>query len=86
MPGDARGPGIETIAQHLGHQHPAPRPVREDQYQVGQGGSGSTAIASHLIAAPPWDGSGGSGYGSGPSDGGWPPRMAMRRWPSRRCG
>jgi hypothetical protein len=61
MPGDAHGPGIETIAQHLGHASQAPRPVTEDTHQVSQlsqggnvsqggsgsqGGSRSTAVAS----------------------------------------
>ena len=50
MPGDARGPGIETIAQHLGHDRQAPRPVQEDQHRAGQGGSGIMA-SSHLMGS-----------------------------------
>jgi hypothetical protein len=50
MPGDAHGPGIQTIAQHLGHDHPAPRPVQEDQHPARHGGSGITA-ASHLMVS-----------------------------------
>jgi hypothetical protein len=50
MPGDARGPGIETIAQHLGHDRQAPRPVQEDQHRAGQGSSGIMA-SSHLMGS-----------------------------------
>jgi hypothetical protein len=50
MPSDAHGPGIETIAQHLGRDHQAPRPVQEDQHRASHGGTGSMA-ASHLIGA-----------------------------------
>ena len=42
MPGDARGPGIQTVAQHLAHGNQAPRPggddrpARDDHHQAGQ--------------------------------------------------
>jgi hypothetical protein len=50
MPGDASGPGIQTIAQHLGHDHQAPRPVQDDQHRASHGGSASMA-AAHLMSS-----------------------------------
>ena len=48
MPGDASGPGIQTIARHLGHDHQAPRPVQEYQHRASHGGAGM-AVA-HLMS------------------------------------
>jgi hypothetical protein len=50
MPGDAHGPGIQTIAQHLAHDSQAPRPGGDDRpvpqprHQAGHGGASQEGL------------------------------------------
>jgi hypothetical protein len=50
MPGDAHGPGIQTVAQHLAHDNQAPRPggdgrpAQEARHQIGHGGASQEGI------------------------------------------
>jgi hypothetical protein len=50
MPGDAHGPGIQTVAQHLAQDQQAPRPggddrpVREAHHQAGHGGASQEGV------------------------------------------